>query len=222
MNDHTTAALQKEYIPGSQQWFLEDSGGQDRRLRRYGCGVIAFVDDSIYLGVTGRPEGRPDYLNCIRQAERFLRILPGFGISVYFYPFLANISFRRLHAPYRLRRMPMRRSHIVSLIKEQLRADLPLIFAVGTPLWPFGKGGVKLYRMQDGRLVDTGKRVKSHYMTIVALHREADAWYLKVASGGAFYEISLTEYLNFGRFVLPFSCVIYRTRVLKQGSKSII
>lgn len=220
-----TGALQYRYDAGNQMWFsAEKRFGQDCRIHHYGCGVIAMLDFCIYKGLAERPKNRQEYMNRIRCMERrWMHIIPGFGISPYFYAFFANLYFRFHYIPYRFRKiwvsgsLKMREEKFAKRIREQLKEDLPLIFAVGPVVpWSGKKGRITLYRLYGEKLIASGQKVKSHYMTILGLQRENDQWYLQLATWGEIRYMRLADYVQHGKFSFPFTNTIYETRIIQK------
>ncbi len=219
MNEMQT--LKCGYSAGSQMWFSKKKKyGKNRRIHDFGCGVVALTDLGIYLGMEPLPKDRQEYMRMVcRMERRWIHILPGFGISPYIYPLFANRYFRKKQVSYRIR--PMRITgkkeeklvKIQKMIRAQLKQDLPLIFAAGPTIPVIGrKKRIPLYYQKGDLIVPSGHSVKSHYMTITGIVRiqEQDC-YIKLASWGEFWYMKLTDYLEYGKYTLPFTNVVYTT-----------
>ncbi len=211
--------LRHMYYAGSQTWFdLKKKYRHDYWLRRYGCGVIAMMDFCIYKRLIDRPQSRQEYMEGIRKLDRrFMHVIPGFGISIYFYSGLANMYYRIRRIPYRCRRMwffggrEKRKQKMIQRITGQLEADMPLIFSAG-PRLPFvgKKQKLYLYRVQNEAIIRANQNVSGHYMTITGLYRDGEEDYLQLASWGDIWYMNLNEYIRFGRYTIPFSNTIYQ------------
>ncbi len=212
--------LRHKYYAGSQTWFsIQKKYRQDYWLRRYGCGVVAMADFCIYKGLIDRPADRQEYLQVLRKLDRhWMHVLPGFGISIYFYAFFVNWYYRIKRIPYRCRRMwvcgrfEKRKQKLMEKILGQLEEDLPLVFAVG-PKLPFAgkKRKPHLYRMVQEHMVRTASTVSGHYMTLTGLYQYDGEDYLQLASWGDIWYMNLSEYLKFAKYTIPFSNAVFRT-----------
>lgn len=215
------AVLLHNYVAGSQQWFPKKNFfSQDGRLRRYGCGVIAAADYSIYRHVFDAPGDREDYLSLVREMERrFLRVIPGFGISAYLYAGFMNLMFRRMSAGERLGGVsfffytPKARRRLLMIIEEQLSADRPVILILGsTPFFFKKRRGVTLYRMNNGVPEAVKEHVAAHFITVTGICEASRKTMLEVYSWGSRYLMSADEYLEAARYTYPFSNRVYRAK----------
>lgn len=217
------AALPHSYVAGSQQWFEKKKFfSQDGRLRRYGCGVIAAVDYGIHRRAFDAPKDREAYLSLVRRIERrWLRVIPGFGISSVLYTGLLNLLFWRCSAGERERfggvsffvytkRAQMR---LLTIIQEQLLADRPVILIAGSSPFFFKKQrGVTLYRMASGGMEAAKEHVAAHFMTVTALYEVSQEPVFEVYSWGERYYMRVEEYLRAARYTYPFSNRIYHVK----------
>ncbi len=212
--------LRHKYYAGSQTWFsICKKYSQDYWLRRYGCGVVAMADFCIYKGLIDRPESRQEYLQVLRKMDRhWLHVLPGFGISIYFYALDVNLYYCIKRIPYRCRRIWVcgsfrkRKQKLLNGISEQLTEDFPLVFAVGPKLPLIGKQRKPcLYRMIHGQMVRTASTVSGHYMTITGIYQDDGEDYLQLASWGEIWYMNLSEYMRFAKYTIPFSNAVFGT-----------
>lgn len=219
------AALPHSYMAGSQQWFeKKDFFSQDGRLRRYGCGVIAAADYCIYRHVLNMPDDREAYLSLVRKLERrFLRVIPGFGMSAYLYTGVLNFMLLWHRAPERLRGVSFlfsgkkSKERLLTIVREQLLADCPVILILGAaPFFHKRRRGVTLYRLQNGCMVVAKEHVAAHFITVTALYEDSQETMLEVYSWGERYYLSADAYLRSARYTYPFSNRLYRTRIRQK------
>lgn len=215
------AVLLHNYVAGSQQWFpKENFFSRDGRLRRYGCGVIAAADYGIYRHIFDAPGEREAYLSLVREMERrFLRVIPGFGISAYLYAGLMNLMFRRMSVRERLGGVsfffnsPKARKRLLAIIQEQLSADRPVILILGsTPFFFKKRRGVTLYRMDNDVPEAAKQHVAAHFVTVTGIYEDSQKTMLEVYSWGSRYLMSADEYLEAARYTYPFSNRVYRAK----------
>lgn len=214
------AALLHSYMAGSQQWFEKKNFfSRDGRLRNYGCGVIAAADYCIYRHVLDTPGDREAYLSLVRKLEqRFLRVIPGFGISAYLYAGLLNLLLIRARATERIRGVSFlfsgkkTKDRLLTIVREQLLADCPVILILGsTPLFFKKWRGVTLYRFRNDRMEAAKEHVAAHFITVTALLEGDQETLLEVYSWGERYYLSPDAYLRSARYTYPFSNRLYRT-----------
>lgn len=219
------AVLHDSYHAGNQMCFpVQKRLGQDTKLHHYGCGVIAMTDFCVYKNLVEKAEDSRAYMELIRHMERhYMHVLPGVGISPYFYVFLANRYFRARRSHYRLGRIwlwgsgEQREKRLVTKIAGQLKADFPLIFAAGPVFpgpWRYRK--IPLYRLQGGHLTESGQKVKSHYMTILGLYEDQGQYYVKVATWGEIRYMRLRDYRKHAGCSIPFSNTVYAVRMIRK------
>lgn len=223
------AGLLHSYSAGSQQWFEKKKFfSQDGRLRRYGCGVIAAADYCVYRHVLKSPDDREAYLSLVRELERrFLRVIPGFGISAYLYAGILNLLLKRHCAAERLCGESFffsnkkTRERLLSIAREQLLADCPVIILLGSaPFFYKKRRGVTLYRFRNGCMEAVKEHVAAHFITATALLEESRETMLEVYSWGERYYMSADEYVRSSRYAYPFTNRIYRTRRTEHMSGS--
>jgi len=221
--------LQHKYYAGSQTWFsIRKKYRQDYWLRRYGCGVVAMADFCIYKGLIEQPKDRQEYLQTVRMmSKKWMHVLPGFGISIYFFAFYANLYYRIKRIPYRFKRVWVfgrfrkRKQKMAEKISGQLEKDLPLVFAAGPKLPFVGKTKKPyLYRLVQGQMVRTATTISGHYMTITGLYRDGDEDYLQLASWGDIWYMSLSEYMKFAKYTIPFSNAVFQTKINYSGGRA--
>lgn len=216
-----TAALLHSYVAGSQQWFEKKNFfSRDGRLRRYGCGVIAAADYCIYRQILETPGDREAYLSLVREVERrFLRVVPGFGISALLYAVIVNLLFKKHRAKERLRGVSFfflnkkAKERLLTIVREQLSEDCPVILILGSAPFFFKKRrGVTLYRLKDGCMEAAKEHVSAHFITVTALLKISREDVLEVYSWGERYYLPVDAYLTSARYTYPFSSRIYRAR----------
>lgn len=190
----------------------------DRRIRSYGCGLVAVTDLILTLG-----EGSPSaecsvfggigsmpalglYNSLLDYVDRnYLHVLPRFGINGIALCITANRLFRRYSLPYRAR-WGVRRGKLAGCVKEMLGHNIPVIFAVG-PHYPFArKKTVGLYRSADSDAMPVSS-VSGHYMTILGM---TDDNFI-LTSWGKLYYMRISEFLDYAsRYSLPVvSSILY-------------
>ncbi len=225
------AGLSHTYDAGSQQWFEKKNFfGQDGRLRRYGCGVIAAADYCMYRGIEPRADTREAYLAAVRGLERrYLHVIPGFGLSAILYPAMMNILLWKKRAGERLRgrsffflsERGMRR--LLSIVQCQLADDCPVIMILGSaPFWHKKRKGVTLYRLCGDGMKPAAAHVSAHFITVTGIcEMPGIGTFFEVYSWGTRYYLSPEEYERSARYTYPFSSRVYCTR-LRKGSKKVL
>ena len=212
----TTHALKKIYVAGSQMWF-EKKHGREKKLRGYGCGVVALHDFITYKGYLKKPEGQNEFKERIRKIERGgMYVFPNLGIAPYFYTLESNLYLMSHRLPVRLRMgWGIRREfkNRAEDIKKCIDSDIPVIFAVG-PTFPFlfKKKNIPLYDM-NRKL--SGMKTKGHYMTVLGVLDTGSEIWLEVASWGNQYSIRLSDMAAFSKYTFPFTTRFYRAVIRK-------
>ena len=207
-------ALKKIYVAGSQMWF-EKKKGKEKKLRGFGCGVVALHDLITYKGYMEKPEGQNEFKERIRKIERGgMYVFPNLGIAPYFYPLECNLYLMSHKIPVRLRwgwGIGREYKNRAADIKKCIDSDIPVIFAVGPTIpFLFKKKRVSLYNM-DRKL--SGMSTKAHYMTVLGvLETEKEIW-LEVASWGTQYSIRLSDMVFFSKYTFPFTTRFYKAVV---------
>ncbi len=207
--------LRHRYNAGNQESF----SGEDRRIARYGCGLIGLADLILYLrerswkqggaGETGSHSG-PVYDAFVRRMDRRLARarrkvgLNGFSMA-------AAFNSRARKRGWKLRaRWGVPPSELLSSIREMLERDIPVILSVGPG---FGRRdrlkGAALY--QKGVPAD---RAFDHYVTVIGMEENEGKVWLRVMSWGREFRIDAEEYLHGVRRSIPllgafFSNILY-------------
>ena len=208
-----SVSLRHEYISlkrngagsygGGQQW------SRDKTMVRCGCGVIAGLDVLLYMrrnspGCGGIPfapgeNGRriPDsvYYSYAERLRKWLPLIPGRGINGLMLAGGLELFFLRCGLPYTIRWGVLSGSLFAS-IERMLRADLPVILAVGPNFPRFWRDDkLPLYtRTPDGEYRPCGA-AKAHYVVVTGM----DGEWLHISSWGREYYINRREYLAYGK-----------------------
>lgn len=208
--------LKKRYKAGSQMWFTPDDR-LDKKLRGFGCGVVALHDLVAYKGYIDVPVSRNEFKERIRRMEKGgIFVFPGLGIAPYYYPILCNLYLARHHMKLRMgwgHTAAYELKHNARDIKRCLKNDCPVIFAAG-PTIPF------LFRNKTVPLralnkKETGRYTKAHYMTVLSLEeKDGDIW-LDVATWSERLCISLKDLVKYSRYTMPFSTRFYRIHEIR-------
>ncbi len=196
-------------------WFEKKRKGRDKKLRGYGCGVVALYDFLSYKGYAQKSEGQNEYKERIRKIERGgMYVFPNLGIAPYFYPIESNLYLMSHKIPVRIRwGWGIRREfkNRAADIKKCIDNDIPVIFAAGPTLpFIFKKKRVPLYDM-DRKF--SGMKTKAHYMTVLGVMDTGSEVWLEVASWGVQYSIKLSELAEFSKYTFPFTTRFYRASV---------
>lgn len=194
---------------GNQGWF------SDKKLSRFGCGLVGIGDVILYLARTGRMNrmaanlslssqkicNKEEYLRYLEEIQKkyfyvsyLIRGKTGFGLAIGF-----NLLSIRHKSPYRaVWGVPSGKIHAAVL--KSLERDIPVLFSVGAnfPLI-FGKRGINLYVKQDGNYLKSTVTHK-HYMTITGIVWEDELGeMLQISSWGREYYVSWKEYEEYIR-----------------------
>ena len=112
----------KEYYGGNQNLFPE------KKLKGYGCGLIAATDVIIYLMDCPNTFEWDQYYEYVKKIEKYFFYLPFLGMSGMALSLGINRVFRRYRLPYRAwwRLLPLRESSR-NKIEGMLRNHLPVI-----------------------------------------------------------------------------------------------
>lgn len=183
----------------------------DKKLRGFGCGVIALHDLNVYKGCLKAPEGRNEYMEQIRRMERGgIFVFPGLGIAPYYYPLMCNL-YQLIHG-FRVRigwghTAKNQLRHRARDIKRCIDRDCPVIFAAG-PTIPFicKNRHLPLYDMDR----KPAGRTQGHYMTVLGVVEGGGEIWLEIASWGKQYSIKLSDLAAYSRYAMPFSTRFYR------------
>ena len=207
--------LRHRYSAGNQESFSE----ADRRIARYGCGLIGLADLILYLrertwkeggaGETGIHSG-PVYDAFVRRMDhRLARARRKVGLNGF--SMAAAFNSRARKRGWKLRaRWGVPRERLLSSIREMLARDIPVILSVGPG---FGRRehmkGTTLYRGNT-----PAERAFEHYVTVIGMEETGEKTWFRVMSWGREFRIDAEEYLRgvegsiplLGRF---FSNILY-------------
>ena len=194
-------------------WFSKDTP-LDKKLRGFGCGVVALHDLASYKGYIKPAASQEDFKKRIRKIEKSgIFVFPGLGIAPYYYPFLCNFFLMRKKVPIRMSLLKTARSQDRcngADIRAAIEDDLPVIFCVG-PTIPFLFRDKRLTLYNRDRK-PSGQRTKAHYMTVLGVTKYDDEVWLEIASWGAQYCIRLSEMSDFSKYTFPFTTGFYMPR----------
>lgn len=205
---------------GSQMWFhTKGQKGGSRRIKGYGCGLIAFGDLLFYLAAhheTRRPdcmqklfdsEDGPDkavYMEYIYYLDRtYLRVIPQFGLPGFAVAIAMNIFFFREKLPYRASwKWTLSSRKMLEKMKEMLAEDIPVIFSVG-PNTPFFwiKKGIPFYSRDPSGAYKLYEKICGHYITLtgICLDPSSGKTMLQISSWGKELYIDYAEYRAYVR-----------------------
>jgi hypothetical protein len=210
--DHTTS------FGGSQAWFYTKS------IQKSGCGRIAGQDLALYLGCYHPGSQTPAFRKlrfqkgCItwesyerysRRMRKWFPVIPYLGMPGWFLPVGLNLYFRKYHVPYRVR-WGVLPGNLLQRIEEMLKADIPVILAVGQN-FPFfwGRRRLTFYQKKNGRYEESVK-VKAHYVTVTHMQGK----WLTISSWGKEYYINWDEYLvyvkKYSSYLFSNICYVYK------------
>lgn len=200
-----------------------DYGGSQRLLssavlRRCGCGIAAAADLLIYLSLyhgmsspltedISTPELSVQRYNalCSRLSRSWLPVIPGLGKTGPALSLGLNALFRRHCLPLRAVWCSSR-AKLFSRIDSMLRADLPVILAIGQNfpiVW--GNEHVSMYTLSPIGDIASVTPVKAHYVVVTGI----DDKKLRVSSWGRMYYIDRSDFMNYSRHhSLPTTCNI--------------
>lgn len=185
---------------GNQSW------AESKSIQRCGCGLVAAADLLLYLHARhpelgglreisrSYPIKREDYERLLRRLERFMPLLPPFGMNGLTLTAGLEAYFLRYKLPYRIRwGVPSKK--LFEKTEEMLRRDIPVILAIG-PNMPilWGKERVKFYAHTPMGYVPHSS-AKSHYVTVTGI----DDKYLHISSWGRSYYIDRAEYVEYAK-----------------------
>lgn len=186
---------------GSQSW------AHSKPLETCGCGLVAAADTLLYLYRwhfdgdaapeirTAWPLERADYEKLMLRLNRYMPIIPPFGMTGISLALGLNIYFAKYHMPYRMR-WGVPAAQLWQRMEEMLRNDMPVILAIG-PNFPlvWQKNRVPFYiRTPNGDHVKQSS-AKSHYVAVTGMDDE----YLRISSWGRLYYIRRSEYEAYAR-----------------------
>lgn len=191
-----------------------------------GCGPVAALDLLIYLdkyhfgckverfvNVSCNCETQNgDYQWLLsRLIRRYLPIIPRFGMNGLTLMSGINLFFRRHNMPFKAR-WGVAEKNTFSTIEQMLKADIPVIMAIG-PNFPlfWQKHKAALYtRAQDGKLFKSAE-VNAHYITCTGID---DEW-LQVSSWGRKYYLNRAEFSTYVRqhSINYISSILYVKRI---------
>ncbi len=182
----------KEYYGGNQNLFPE------KKLKGYGCGLIAATDVIIYLMDCPNTFEWDQYYEYVKKIEKYFFYLPFLGMSGMALSLGINRVFRHYRMPYRARwkLLPLRESSRRK-IKEMLKEHLPVIIAIG-PNFPniFGKKSVSLFHRTEENTYHSCGAVHNHFVVVTDYTTDGK---MKVSSWGKTFYIDWKEYLEYSR-----------------------
>ncbi len=183
---------EKEYYGGNQNLFPE------KKLKGYGCGLIAATDVIIYLMDCPNTFAWDQYYEYVKKIEKYFFYLPFLGMSGMALSLGINRVFHHYRMPYRARwrLLPLRDSSRRK-IEEMLEDHLPVIIAIG-PNFPnvFGKKSVSLYHKITENTYHNCGSVHNHFVVITDCAPDGK---MKISSWGKTFYIDWKEYLEYSR-----------------------
>lgn len=186
---------------GSQTW------ADSKSIERCGCGLVASADLLLYLHrwhfdgdaapeiSASWPIERGQYEKLMKRLERYMPIIPPFGMTGFGLAIGLNLYFARYKMPYRIR-WGVPAEKLWQRIEEMLSKDIPVILAIG-PNFPiiWQKNRVPFYiRTQGGEYVKQSS-AKSHYVSVTGM----DGEYLRISSWGRMYYVRRSEYEEYAK-----------------------
>ncbi len=137
---------------------------------------------------------------CMRLCRGFLRPLPHMGMTGTAVAFGRNREFRRRGIPYRAS-WCFRAGPMWERMESMLRADLPVILAIGLNLPRFWRRKkLTLYRRRPDGSMRPAARTNAHFVTVTAMD---DEW-LTVSSWGSEFYLNRAQYEDYvKRFSSP-------------------
>ena len=166
----------------------------NKTIKHVGCGVIAAADLIIYLsrnhvrlnrdfmyGLRINPIEPKNYTNFLRHLRnRYFPIIPHIGMNGLGLMTGMELFFKLYKLPFDCH-WCISDKGIWDKIEQMLKADIPVIMAVG-PNFPFiwKKGRAMLYsKSENGTYIPSGA-VKAHFITITGMNEE----WLEISSWG--------------------------------------
>ena len=183
---------EKEYYGGNQNLFPE------KKLKGYGCGLIAATDVIIYLMDCPNTFAWDQYYEYVKKIEKYFFYLPFLGMSGMALSLGINRVFHHYRMPYRARwRLLPLRDYSRRKIEEMLEDHLPVIIAIG-PNFPnvFGKKSVSLYHKITENTYHNCGSVHNHFVVITDCAPDGK---MKISSWGKTFYIDWKEYLEYSR-----------------------
>jgi len=213
-------------------WFItKGHRGGSRRIKDYGCGLIAFADLILYLAVhrdkklpaplkpffeIGSIPDKDRYMKYVRYLDRkYLPVIPKFGLSGYAIAISLNLFFLIRRLPYRAWWMwTLSSGRMLARMEQMLENDIPVIFSIG-PNTPFVwvKKGIPFYSKDLSGDFIVRETVCAHYVTLTGIFRDpkTERTMLRISSWGKELFVDYNEYRAYirrrgGRFT---SSMIY-------------
>ena len=183
---------EKEYYGGNQNLFPE------KKLKGYGCGLIAATDVIIYRMDCPNTFAWDQYYEYVKKIEKYFFYLPFLGMSGMALSLGINRVFHHYRMPYRARwRLLPLRDYSRRKIEEMLEDHLPVIIAIG-PNFPnvFGKKSVSLYHKITENTYHNCGSVHNHFVVITDCAPDGK---MKISSWGKTFYIDWKEYLEYSR-----------------------
>jgi len=216
--------LSKEYIKvtrnenglpsfgGDQNFFgTIEASPEDKRKQMCGCGIVAFADLLLYMGMKDKHylvEENLSYVNRILPEDEYKRyynivydFMGGIGGKVGISGIKIQRSFNRLS---RREKWPLRArwglsgKKMNSRIEEMLMQDIPVICCIPMMLLKRDKDKyLQLYRWKDG--LEKATCTRAHYVMITGINAIEGNIFYEVSSWGKKYFVSRQEYNDFLR-----------------------
>ncbi len=202
-------SLQHPYISVSMPGGTSYGGGQQfsdkAMIRRCGCGIVAATDLLLYLSrwhMTERvpffdellpdvPVPFPTYTVLLsRMNRRYLPMIPRAGINGLMLMLGVQRFFHDNNMPFTAR-WCLAQSRLWERINVMLRADLPVIMAVGPNfpmIWADKRTG--FYRRTDDGAYVRSSGARAHFFTVTGIDNE----WLRISSWGRLYYLNRREF----------------------------
>ncbi len=169
----------------------------NKKLKGYGCGLIAAADVSWYLSDKENVMEWRKYESYISRVKKYFFYLPYFGMNGYALSLGINLIFLKNKIPFRAHwcLKPISKKSLIH-IKAMLDQKLPVIIAIG-PNFPniFGKRQLAYYRRDfKGNYVRAGS-VNKHFVVIT----EMKDGYFKISTWGKLYYLKCEDYIDYCR-----------------------
>lgn len=169
----------------------------ERKIKGYGCGLIAAADVSLYLGKSSNEVTWEEYQAYLAKIRPFFFILPRLGMNGIMLSLGLNIVFLLKKIPYICywKLLPIGKRSYRDM-KKMLDAGIPVILTAG-PNFPniFGKESVPLYRKMGENSYRKVNSFRQHFVVVTAMEGE----YLKISSWGSPYYMKWEEYLHYSK-----------------------
>ena len=196
---------------GSQLW------AESQNMRLWGCGITAACDLLLYR-MDRRVLSEGEYFDFRDETGVYFPLLPHRGIDGVRLAHGLNRCFRRHKLPLRCR-WGVSGKDFWPRLCEMLRADIPVILAVGPNFPPLlHREKLPLYRKTVHGSYVEDCRVAGHYVTVTGI----DGAWLRVSSWGRQYYINGAQYASYARRNSRwlFSNLVYVTEIKPRRRES--